>query len=351
MSDEWFAEGLQLSDGNPQDFGVGNFDDALFKDLDELLNEQQNAKEGDDTNSNDPGSSSMVPRKGANVASSIEERNSMLRTPAKKYEQIELPPLEPRRLYDTSNADFHLGVQMANEDYPLQDNPILMMRGESKNLSDTEETLHSAFNRFVSDGGGTDENYESVGIENLDAATILSDMLTDGKDIKGKTISDGSMTNVQMRPTHIGEEIDRVSEKHVPGAEQQLQPEPEPEPEPEVVVHAGAAVEEEGIEDDGVDEDEDAPPALDDKLSNIMRVFQAVYYHHRSLGGALETTFRMRDVEAMYPEIVELLRNGHGLIPGKLTKPPHGVITHVQKGRGTYRMTGAGVEKAMEKRW
>lgn len=354
MSDEWLANAVQWSEGNLEDHE--NFDAALFNDLDDVLQDEQGkAGEDDDTTQRDPGPSSTVPRRGANVASSVEERDSMFRSPPKKYEPIELPPLEPRRLYDTSNSDFLLAVQMADEDYPLQDNPILMMRGGSKNLSSTEDTsdLHSAFNTFVTDSGGTDENYESVGIENLDAATIMSDMLNNRKDIKGELISDGSMTNVQMRATHIGEESDRNVEMHVPGVEQQLQPEPEPEPEPEpvVVVHAGAVVEEEGIEDDGVNEDEDAPPALDDKLSNIMRVFQAVYYHHRSLGGALETTFRMRDVEAMYPEIVELLRNGHGLIPGKLTKPPHGVITHVQKGRGTYRMTGAGIEKAMEKRW
>ena len=334
MTDEWFANAMKWSEGDPEvDQNVRHFDAALFNDLDNALDEDDRSDAAEEPVPEHP-----VPRQGAHVAASIEERDRFGTSPAKRFLSPEPGPSEPRRrLFDSSNSDFLLAKQMEAEeddDYPLRDNPLWLMRTGSKTLTSTDDSskVRSAYRSFVTDSGGTDEKYESVGIGNLDAAKIMSEMLEDSSDIKstgGIVVDSLVMTNIELREPEAEPAI---------RAEPAIQAKPENEPE---------------IEADEVENDRpsDGPPELDGSLSNIMIVFQAIYYHHRTLGGALDTVFRMRDVKKMYPEIDDPMRRGHGLIPGKLTKSPHGVIEHVEKGRGSYRMTETGIAKATEKGW
>ena len=88
---------------------------------------------------------------------------------------------------------------------------------------------------------------------------------------------------------------------------------------------------------------------LNRNLNNRQTVFQAMYYYHCSIGGNTETTFKMKDVANMFPEIVCIMRSGHGLIPGALAK--RGLVKHVEKGKGTYRLTENGIAAALAYGW
>lgn len=101
--------------------------------------------------------------------------------------------------------------------------------------------------------------------------------------------------------------------------------------------------------EDGLPVDSKDRPALDRKLNNRQTVFQAVYLYHRSIGGNVDSVFKMKQVENMFPEIVRLLKSGHGLIPGALARRK--LVTHVEKGSGKYRMTDIGIAEALKMGW
>lgn len=88
---------------------------------------------------------------------------------------------------------------------------------------------------------------------------------------------------------------------------------------------------------------------LNRNLNNRQTVFQAICYYHRSIGGETEIVFKMKEVAQMFPEIIGIMKSGHGLIPGALAK--RGLVMHVEKGKGTYKITEKGIATALEYGW
>ena len=88
---------------------------------------------------------------------------------------------------------------------------------------------------------------------------------------------------------------------------------------------------------------------LNKNLNNRQTVFQAIYYYHRSIGGEMEIVLKMKEVAQMFPEIIGIMKSGHGLIPGALAK--QGLVMHVEKGKGTYKITEKGIATALEYGW
>lgn len=88
---------------------------------------------------------------------------------------------------------------------------------------------------------------------------------------------------------------------------------------------------------------------LNRNLNNRQTVFQAIYYYHRSIGGEMEIVIKMKEVAQMFPEIIGIMKSGHGLIPGALAK--QGLVMHFEKGKGTYKITEKGIATALEYGW